>query len=194
MNDIPPENVQYERPTPSSLAEPASPPQRSRKALIIAIVTLVVLSCVCLGICVAAGGWGIITGTLTMAREKDNVTAVLDDLFQAMAHEDAEAAYALFSTRSQRTTSLADVEKLLQGNNLVLFDGYLDLTLTNLSIKKAINTNPDLPQGTIAEVSAAVLYKGGFTGQLTSVLEQEDDGWMVFSFRITVPPDKFDSP
>ncbi len=115
----------------------------------------------------------------------------MDEFMSAMADKDAAKAYALFSIRSQRNTTLADVEKLLDGNNYILFEGYRSVTLRNLNLSAAFNSNPDLPQGTVAKVEGTVSYEGGFTGAFNAVLEQEGDKWRLFGINVTVPPDKF---
>jgi hypothetical protein len=78
----------------------------------------------------------------------------------------------------------------LEGNNYVLFDGYRSVTVENINISAAFNTNPDLPQGTVAKVNGTIAYKGGFTGRFEAVLEQEGNKWRLFNINVTVPPDK----
>lgn len=95
------------------------------------------------------------------------------------------------STRSKRNTTLADVEKLLTANNYILFEGYRGVTFTNLNLAAAFNTDPDMPQGTVAKVEGTISYAGGFTGIFNAILEQEGDTWQHFGISIRVPPDKF---
>jgi hypothetical protein len=185
-------------------AEPISPlsvngnatgsTERSRRTIIIVAVAVLVTLCLCIGLCFAAGGWGIVSGMIKAIQEQDDVQAVIDEFMRAMVNQDSETAYALFSTRSQKNTALSDVEKLLQGNNFALFDGYQSLSVTNINIKAAFNTNPDMPQGTIAEVSGTITYNNNFIGKFTSVLEEENDEWKLFNINVTIPPDKLGSP
>ena len=86
---------------------------------------------------------------------------------------------------------ITDLEKLTQGNNYVIFEGYESLTVQNLNLAASANTNSDLPQGTVANVTGTVSYEDGFTGKLTAVLEKVDGEWKLFNFFVTVPPDKF---
>lgn len=160
--------------------------KKSRKTLVIVLVALAIGLCLCAVICVIAGG----TGIVRVALERDDVELVLDQFMQAMARKDVDAAYALYSARAQRQMPRSRLEELLQGNNLALFDGYTSLQVMNLNISKAINTNPDLPQGTIAKVSGSVSYEGGFTGRFEAILERENDAWKLHYINITVPPDK----
>jgi hypothetical protein len=79
---------------------------------------------------------------------------------------------------------------MIQGNSYKIFGGYESLSLVNFNLRAAANTNPDVPQGTIAEEAGSVSYKGGFTGKFTSVLEKVDGRWKIFNINPTVPPDK----
>lgn len=167
--------------------------KRSNKLPII-IVLVVVISCLCIGICTVAGGRGTITGLMKVNQERDNVAAVIEEFMQAMMVRDTEAAYALFSTRAQRQTPLSDVEEMLAGNNYVLFENYQSTLVTNLSIKAAFNTNDNLPQGTVAEAQGTISYDDGFTGTVMAVLEEENDEWRLHNIHITVPPNKFGNP
>jgi hypothetical protein len=165
-------------------------PKKKQRTIVIIVVALIAVMCLCIGICVIAGGFGTVTGIIRTAQERDDVTAVIDQFMRAMEKKDAPAAYALFSTRAQRQMDLSDLEEMVTGSNYVVFDGYESIVVTNLGIKAAFNTNPDVAQGTIAEVVAAITYKGGVTGKLTAVLEEEDGEWRLHNFNITVPPSK----
>ena len=158
------------------------------------IAALVVMACLVSGICIAAGGWGAISAVTSLAQDREDVTVVIDAFMHEMEQEDAEGAYALFSTRAQRQIPLSDLEELLEGNNYVLSEGYKCVTVSNISVSTAFNSKPNAPQGTVAEVSGPVTYAGGFTGRFTAVLEKEGDEWKLHHINITVPPDKFGSP
>jgi hypothetical protein len=82
----------------------------------------------------------------------------------------------------------------LTGNNYVLFEGYESMMLTNLNLNAAFNTNPDLPQGTVAKAAGIVTYEGGIKGQVTATLEEEDGTWRLHQINVTVPPSKLVSP
>jgi len=187
--------VQQEQESVSSIdTDSSDTAKRKRRNIIIVVGVIAALVCLCIGICVVAGGWGAVTGLIKVAQERDDVSAVIDEFMREMEKENAVAAYALFSTRAQRQIPLSDIEEMLEGNNFVLFEGYESVMVTNLSIKAAFNTNPDLPQGTIAEVAGTVTYKGGITGGLTAVLEEEGDEWRMHRINVTVPPSKMTSP
>ena len=141
-----------------------------------------------------AGGWGLVTGIIRVAQERDDVTAVIDEFMREMEKENAVAAYALFSTRAQRQVPLSGIEELLEGSNYALFEGYDSVMVTDVTINAEFNTDLDLPQGAVAEVSGPVTYQGGITGSFTAVLEKEGDEWRLHFINVTVPPDKIPSP
>jgi hypothetical protein len=179
---------------PPADTDSSNVPKKKRRTTVIVVAVVVVAVCLCSSICVVAGGWGIVTGIIKAAQERDDVTAVIDQFMGEMEKKDAAAAYALFSTRAQRQMVLSNLEKLVEGSNYVIFDGYESVVVTNLSIKAAFNTNANAARGTIAEVAAVVTYEGGITGKLTAILEEEDGEWRLHNFNITVPPSKMDSP
>jgi len=162
------------------------PPKKSNKNLWI-IAGIVAVLCLCSILCLALVGTGI--GKVMI--ERAPVEAVLDTFMKNMEAKDVESAYALFSPRSQRQTPINDVEELTQDNNYKVFEGYESLSIQNLNLTAAANTNPDMPQGTVANVTAIVSYTDGFTGNLTAVLEKVDGEWRIYNFHVNVPPDKF---
>lgn len=174
------ENSQEVFATPPSQAEK---PKRNLK-LIFGIAAIVVCSCLTIGGAIVA------TGLNKVSDEKAPIEAVLDDFMRDMVAEDVEAALELFSPRAQRQFSKTDLDALLEGNNYVLFEGYQSLMIGNLNIKAVANTNPDVPQGTVAEVSGIITYENDFSGRFVATLEKDDGDWFLFFINITVPPDK----
>lgn len=161
--------------------------KKSRKKLFILLGALVVVLCLCATVCVVLTG----TGILKALTERGAVEKVVDEFMRAMADRDAEKAYTFFSPRAQRRIRVADLEKQLQGNNYVLFDGYQKSTVQNINLSANLNTNPDLPQGMVAKVNGTLTYRNGFTGRFDAILEQEGDTWRLFNINVVVPPDKF---
>ncbi len=163
------------------------PPERPKRNLRLILGISAVVICSCLAI----GGAIIATGLNKVSSEKAPVEAVLDRFMQEMLAEDVDAAYALYSPRAQRQFAKSDLNTLLEGNNFVLIEGYQTLTISNLNIKAVVNTNPDVPQGTVAEVTGIISYENEFSGQFTAILEKVDGDWLLDNINITVPPDKF---
>lgn len=146
-----------------------------------------VFICLCCAACLAL----TVSGVGRILLEKAPVEAVLKSFMEDMQAKDVEAAYGLFSPRSKQTTPLTDLKNMLEGNNYILFDGYENLTVQNLNFSAAINTNPEMPRGTVANVTGMISYEDGYTGRFTAVLEKVDGQWKLFNINITVPPDKF---
>lgn len=167
-------------PNPGESAPPPKAPQRRRSALLIAGAVLV-------SVC----GIVVWRGMATVANETPLVEQVIDEFMTIMEAKDAAAAYALFSTRAQHKLSLADGEKLLEGNNYALFEGYRSVAIDQINIIASFTPDPNAPQGTVAEVAGTVTYTGGATGTFTAVLEKENDKWRLFAISVSVPPDKF---
>jgi hypothetical protein len=162
-------------------------PGTSDKNLWVVLGIATGLACICSFLCIAL----IATGVGKILVEQAPVELILDTFMKDMEAKDVESAYTLFSPRSQRQTPITEVEKLIEGNNYAIFEGYQSLTVQNLNLTAAANTNPDMPQGTVANVTGTVSYEGGFTGTFNAVLEKVDGQWKLFNINITVPPDKF---
>ncbi len=157
-----------------------------RKLWIVGGITAAVVglcSIACLALVVAGVGQALM--------ERPPIEKILDSFMREMEAKDVETAYGLFSPRAQRQMPLTVLQKMLQGNNYALLEGYQTLVVENLNLKAAVNTNPDLPQGTVAEVNGTVSYEGGYKGKFTAVLEKVDGAWKLYNINITVPPDKF---
>jgi hypothetical protein len=122
--------------------------------------------------------------------EKAPVESVLDLYMKAMDAKDAKGAYALLSPRAQRQIPLSKVEDLLKGNNYVIFEGYQSLLVGNFNVSAVANTNPNVPQGTVANVTGTIKFEGGFQGTFTGVLEKVDGKWQIDSMYVVVPPSK----
>jgi hypothetical protein len=183
------DSLQQETPAivqPQTSDATAPQPKKSKKKtwVIVGIVLGVLLLCSI--VCVAVFG----TGMYKIYKEKAPVESVLDTYMQHMEDKDAESAYALFSPRAQRQVPVSDVQEMLEGNNYILFEGYRSLSVSNLNISAALNTNPDLPQGTVVIVTGVIQFEGGIQGSFNGTLEQVDGNWMIDAMYITVPPDK----
>ena len=175
----------------NAIPTPATPqgPIGKRSPIMIGLLvggTVLLLLCACFGVAALTIGGGIVQSIT----ERPKVEATLDELMTNMSQEDAGAAYDQFSTRARRTVSLADLEDLLAGNNIALFSGYKSLEISTLTMTRAVNTDPDMPQGLVATVVAEIRYDDGYSGVLNATLEKEGDEWGVAGFHVNVPPDK----
>jgi hypothetical protein len=154
---------------------------------------LVVVAAVIVGALLLCGGlaaWAVGSSLFMSVTEKDDVRVVLDRFMRRMADKDPASAYALFSSRAKRNFAVAELERTGRHTDYVLFDGYRDVEITAMTVRTGVNTNPNVPQGIVAEVSATVSYAGSFSGRLQAVLEKEHGSWMFDVFNVTVPPEK----
>ncbi len=175
-----------ENPVAETNVVPAPPKTSNKNLWIIAGIAIGVL-CLCSILCLVLFGTAVGKAMV----ERAPVELVLDTFMKDMEAQDIKSAYDLFSPRAQRQVSVTDLEKLTQGNNYKVFDGYESLSIQNLNLTVAANTNPDRPQGAVANVTATVSYTDGFTGNLAAVLEKVDGKWRLFNIHVNVPPDKF---
>ncbi len=141
-------------------------------------------------LCAVACAAILATGYIRVITETPAVQSKLDVFMRDMEAKDAKGAFALFSPRAQRVMPRAQLDKLLEGNNYVLFDGYGSLSIDSLNISLSVNPDPDVPQGTVAEVTGTIAYDDGSTGTLTATLEKVNGTWMIDNFFVTVPPSK----
>jgi hypothetical protein len=161
-------------------------PRKSKKKLWTILGIAGAITCLCSIICIVLA----VTGVGKVIMENAPVESVLDTFMKNMEAKDIESAYNLFSPRAQQQVPIADLEKMIEGNNYVLFDGYQSLSVKKLELKAVVNSNPNLPQGTVANVTGTISYEGGFTGSFTAVLEKVDGTWRLYHIQVTVPPDK----
>ena len=119
---------------------------------------------------------------------------VIDEFMRALLVKDADAAFALMSPRAQRLSKIASVEQLLQGNNFILIRGYTNLEIVGRTVSSQVTTNPDAPQGRIAQVVGVIHYEDEIDSQFNAILEQAQGLWRIYSINITAPPDKFINP
>ncbi len=173
-------------PAPQVSAPLPVQPQKSNKNIWIIVGIALVVLCLCSIACVAIFG----TSMYKVYTEKAPVESVLDNYMRYMANKDAENAYALFSPRAQGQIPISKIQEMLEGNNYLLFEGYQSLSVSNLNISAAVNTNPDLPQGTVAKVTGVINFEGDIQGSFNGTLEKVDGKWMIDGIYVTVPPDK----
>jgi hypothetical protein len=174
---------------PSIPAVPAdaNPPRaKSRRTLWIILGSVIGVLMLCILLAALLIGRSI----LSISTEQAAITPVIDRFMRAMTEHDAQAAYGLFSSRAQRQTPIADLAKLLEGPNYALFDGYQSVTVDTTNLTSTVNTNPDIPQGSVANVNGTVSYTGGVSGSFRATLEKEDGDWRLFYINVTVPPSK----
>jgi hypothetical protein len=178
MSDLPQseENQSKLEPPPPADVPTHSPdtsPKKPRRKLLIIIIG---------GLLVCLCAWYadlFSTGVV----QQDNWLAVTDAFMRAMANQDPNKAYALFSAEFQSEIPDSELEGFLSGPSFALFDGYLEMEMSAWEISST-------REGKVAEINATVTYEGGYSGSFDAVLVQERDEWKLISFNVTVPPDK----
>ncbi len=167
----------------STPIEPRAHTSHGKRPWVIGAVVLLLACCV---------GFGLLFGILgsEVNAEQPKVQAVLQALMTAMANKDTQTAASLFVAGPGAGVPVAELDRLLEGSNYVLFDGYRELTVTGLVMNATFNNNPDEPQGVTARVQATISYDGGYTGTIHAVLRQQGGEWRLMSFQVVVPPSK----
>lgn len=177
-NDLPPQ----QQPGAVSVA----PQQESRRKIVFVLLAAAAVLCIVGAVCVGVFGLGITQVTA----QKPAVEKTIDEFMRDMRAREIYKAFALFSTRAQRSVKVEDLSKMSQGNNFVLFDGYQSVTVRNLNVRTVVNADPQSPQGMVAQVDGVVEYDGGIRGRVEAVLEREGEEWRLHFINVTVPPDK----
>jgi hypothetical protein len=176
---------QQEQPPIPEIVLPSQSKRSNKKYWVISGIALGVL-CLCSVLCITL----VALGANKIKSEEAPVISVIDSYMRFMVARDADSAYALFSPRMRRQFPISKAEELLEGNNYFVFEGYRSLNLNNLNISKDLNTNPDLPQGTVARVTGTITYEGGIQGTFTATLEKVDGKWLIYSINNDIPPSK----
>ncbi len=161
-------------------------PHKSNKSIWIIVGIVLLALCLCSMAFVAIFG----TSMYKVYTEKAPVESVLNSYMRYMANKDAESAYRLFSPRTQRLAAISKLQEMLKGNNYILYEGFQSLSVSNINISAVVNTNPDVPQGTVANVTGIINFEGGIQGSFNGILEKVDGKWMIDGVSVSVPPDK----
>jgi len=154
------------------------------KALILTFLGLVLL-------CFLVTSLTLLYVDRSIAREQPVIEEVANEFMRAMAARDTTTAYAMFSQRAQRQVPKDALDKLVQGRQYALFDGFQKAEVTGIKLSRGIFTNPNLPQGVFAVATGVVHYENDLTGQFNMVLEKEEGRWRIHNFHVTVPVEKF---
>lgn len=164
------------------------PPERD--TFILRLVTSIAIICSCC--CLYFGALGIEAIVKFFNSEQTTISEKVDQMMRALAEKRVDDAYDMFSTRARRVLNKSDVNKMVEGINFAFYDGYLSIEVDKYNFQDSKTFDPNIPQGTIAEVRGVVHYENGTDGTFISTLENEDGEWKIFNIDITVPPEKYD--
>jgi hypothetical protein len=144
-------------------------------------VAIGVLACLCLcsGACLIPAGFGIYVAVT----QRDEVAQVIDACLNDVEAKRTDAALAHFSTRAT-THGLVTRDQVAQLSEHGAFQDQPQITISNINISKAFNTDPKKPQGTVANVSGAVTYNDGGQGTFRAILEKEETHWRLYSLHL----------
>jgi len=159
------------------MTEDLQQPRKSHRKLWLVVGIVIGVIVICGGIFALMAG--------KVAVEKAPIESVLDSFMKCMVAKDVESAYALFSRSAQRQFPISDLQKLIEGNNYALFEGYQSLSVQGIEVTVSTNS------GTVATVSGTTRYDDGFQGTFNGDLEKVNGKWRLVGIHITVPPDKF---
>jgi len=176
------------QPTPQpAKAAPSSGRHRRRTIIAVSSTLLVLLlACLAVGACILSVR-SAARDTATSARA---IRSTVDQFMRDMAARDSAAAYALFSATARESTTADDLDVMLQGSNFALFDGYQDISVTQLLFTAGVATGPDIPSGKFATISGTTTYSDGSQGTFQAVLREEEGQWRLFRINVVVPPSK----
>jgi hypothetical protein len=151
------------------------------------IAAVCVVICLCAVLCIGTGVFGI----GSVVKEKTPIKAVLNTFMEDLESNDFDEAYALFSPRAQRQTTVDDIRRMRSGINEVLFQSYEGLRINNFNIESSVNADVDQPQGVVATVSGKLLYESGASGEFEAILEKVDGEWKLYSMDLWIEkPDR----
>ncbi len=128
------------------------------------------------------------TPTPAATLSRPQAEAILHEFMSAMVKKETDRAVVLFSDRAGVTT--AELKKLVQGNNYVLFDGYRDVIVTTIYGPPAFSNQPWGYAGGVWTVEATVNFEGDFTGTIKAFMEYDGAAWRLYGINVIPSTDK----
>jgi hypothetical protein len=111
--------------------EPLNAPNATVPATVPCRVILVILAVVTV-LCIFIGAAVVVTVAGSFVTEGPRIEQVLDGFMKAGANRDAVAIRSLIASRALQGKRPWGVDEMIKGNNYALFQGYLDLSLTEM--------------------------------------------------------------
>lgn len=181
-------------PVPSELAseltqsgiagEPTATPRRGRSKLFYILAgvfgTVIVIALLCGGLTA--------TGIFFAWRATSEVQPVLTEFMRNLADEDVDAAYAMMSEDGKKQMSRAALANFVNGPGRQYTYGFKSLTVQSLNRSMVANSNPNIVQGDVTSVQAALRYEDGSSGSLTATLQKIGGRWLIFGAHIERSP------
>lgn len=159
-------------------AEAAATGSRTARFVLIGLLGLVV-SCVVGNVCPF-----LVSFATSFPEEKSQIEKVIDNFLRVMANKDAASAYTVVYTGEETQITLQDLQSLLKGNNYILFQGYRNISVTDLTLNQVGSVKS-------AEVAGFIGYSNDFVGDFSATMVKENGAWKIQAIRVNVPPGKF---
>jgi hypothetical protein len=170
-------------PPPENPFQPSAslpPDRRSRAWLWLAAAGVLAVICGCCGLCVVPAGLGVYQA----AGERGNVEQVVTAFMTDLAAERFVDAAERFSSRAKRVSSIS-AEKLAKvARENQAYQGGRAAHVAGVHLTRAFNSNQDVPQGVVANVSGTIDYEGGDRGTFRAMLEKESGAWRLHSIQV----------
>jgi hypothetical protein len=155
------------------------PPRRSRSWLLFGAGGVLAVLCLSSGLCVVPMGLGVYQAFA----ERDDVEQVVSGFMSELGSQRFAEASERFSTRSQRVFAMTP-EKLAEVAEDPAFQSSRAAHVAGVNLNRAFNTNADVPQGVVANVSGTIDYDGGPSGTFRATLEKERGVWKLHSIHV----------
>src|SRR5262249_16924244 len=156
----------FQSPTPA----PAAP--RPRSWLWLIALGVVASVCLCSGLCLVPSGLLIYRA----AAERQPIEKSLNSFLADLNADRIDKALAHFSSRAQRSAQV-NRQQIEQFAKAPYARGCNTTHITQINISQNYNTNQDVPQGTVANVSGTLDYTDGSHGTFRATLEREKGEW-----------------
>jgi hypothetical protein len=142
--------------------------------------------CLCSGLCLVPSGLLIYRA----AAERQPIETVLNKFVADLNADRIDEALARFSSRAQRTAQV-NRQQIEQFAKAPYARGSSATHVTNINVSQNYNTNQDVPQGTVANVSGTLDYTDGSHGTFQATLEREQGEWRLHAvhFNKALDPD-----
>lgn len=164
-------------------------PKKNRKKLVIWIVViLLVLMCVCgvVGFRFFRNVFEVMPEQLAMMeKDREEITAVLDNYFSAIKEGDLEGAYQLYSPRVLQQERFSDFEQLVSAPEYACFDNYLGVIVMDVYTYTQVIYPPH--EGEDATATGMLLFEENLSYMYSAGFMLVEDEWMVdwFIFQST---------
>jgi hypothetical protein len=161
-------------------APPTTTPPQRRSSLVWGIgIGCLACTCLCGGPCILLTGFGVYQAV----SQRDEVEKVIDASLSDIAAQRPDEVLARTSKRAIEHEFITR-EKLEKLGENPAFRGYKSATVTNINVSATYNSDPKVPQGTVANVSGTVEYDDGGKGTFQATLERENGEWRLFSLKV----------